>query len=151
MQGSFHLGLKVFRQQYHLLIAYISIVWMVFKKNVKVLEQVQRKNELVKDLVGMSCQEQLRTLGLSNSKKRKLKDGLIICSLASWGGKWRGWNLLPDIQRQVYGNGPKLHQRRLRLDVRKLSLWKWLSNTGKGITERWSVPFSAQKSFAQCP
>lgn len=56
---------------------------MVFKKNVKVLEQVQRKNKLVKGLVGMSCQEQLRTLGLSSSKKRKLKDELIMCSLTS--------------------------------------------------------------------
>ena len=52
---------------------------------------IQRKaSKLVKGLERMSCEEQLRTLGLSSLEKRRLRDDLTGLHSFLRRGMWRG-------------------------------------------------------------
>lgn len=44
------------------------------KRVLRSLKEFMRATKLVKSLVGMSCEEKLRTCGLSSQAKRRLKD-----------------------------------------------------------------------------
>ncbi|KAK4824002.1 hypothetical protein QYF61_009127 [Mycteria americana] len=93
-----------------------------FKKDVKVLECIQRRaKKLVKGLEGMSCEEWLRTLGLSSLEKRRLRGNLtalyrFLRRRSGEGGADLLSLVFSDIMRE---NDSKLHQGRFRLDIRK--------------------------------
>ena len=75
----------------------------------------------MKGLGGMSCEEQLRTLGLSSLERRRLRgDPIAPYSFLRRGSGEGGAELfsLGSRDRRL-GNGSKLHQGRFRLDIRK--------------------------------
>lgn len=72
-------------------------------------------------LEGMSCEERLRTLGLSTLEKRRLRGDLIALPKDPRRGNGEGGAdlfLLGSIDRTC-GNGSELCQGRFRLDIRK--------------------------------
>ncbi|KAK4830609.1 LOW QUALITY PROTEIN: hypothetical protein QYF61_012052 [Mycteria americana] len=107
-----------------------STCWATpFQKDVKVLECVQRKaTKLVTGLEGMSCEEQLRTLGLSSLEKKRLslsslekkrlKGNFIALYSFLRRGRGEGGADLFSLDRTCV-NGSKVHQGRFRLDIRK--------------------------------
>jgi len=99
------------------------------KQDVEGLECIQRKSaELVKVLEGMSCEEQLRTLGLSSLEKRRPKgDLLALYSFLRRGSGEGGADLFSKASSDsVHGSGSELHQGRFSLDLRKHFFTEWV-------------------------
>ena len=78
-------------------------------------------NNAGEGLAGMSCEERLRTLGLSSLEKRKLRGDLVtLCSFPRRGRREGGAELFSLGSRdRTPGNGSNLLQGMLRLDIRK--------------------------------
>ena len=93
-----------------------------FKKDVNVLEGVQRRaTKLVTGLEGMSCEERLRTLGLSSLEKRRLRGNLMVLySFLKRASGDRGAELFSLVfSDRAYGNDSQLHQGRFSLNIKK--------------------------------
>lgn len=92
-----------------------------FRKDVKVLESIQRRaTKLAKVLESLSCEEQLRTPSSSSLEKRRLRGSLIaLYSFLRRGCGDGGADLFSLLSSdRTHGNSSKLLQERFRLDIR---------------------------------
>jgi len=93
-------------------------------------------------LEGMSCEEQLRILGLSGLEKRRLRGDLIALSSFLRRGRGEGGAELFSLgpSEGHMGMVQSCTRRGLDLTLGSISLRRGWSNPGIGFLERWSMP-----------
>jgi len=107
---------------------------------------VTRRTKLVQGLEGTTCEEQLRTLGLSGLEERRLRGNLFALHSFLRRGRGEGgaelFSLVPSDMRCK--NGSKLCQGGSDWTRRSIPLLRWWSNTGIGFLERSLMPQACQ-------